>query len=249
MARRRGRGEGSIYQRADGTWCSSITFGYTQDGKRRRRTVYGRTKGEVQEKLTRLHTAASGGTLTEPTRLTLSGFLDRWLEDVQRPNLRIATYTRYRSLIKTHINPHLGGVRLASLHPATVQALYGELDKKGASGRTRELVHAVLHKAFKQAVHWGFLARNPCDAVARPRPAKRAIRYFTAEETQTFLKTAKSDRLYALYLFALTTGLRQGELVGLKWRDVDWSAGAIAVRRTIEDAGGKLHVGEPNREG
>jgi integrase len=248
MAKRRGRGEGSIFRRDDGIWCASIAIGYDALGKRRRRTVYAKTKGEVHHKLAQLHALASSGTLTEPTRLTLSAFLDHWLEKVQKPNLRATTYIRYRSLIKHHINPQLGGVRLSAIQPMSIQNLYAELESQGAKGRTRELVHAVLHKAFKQAMHWGYMIRNPTEAVERPRPKKKAIRYFTAEETQQFLAAAKADRLHALYVLAVTSGLRQGELLGLQWRDVDWDAGAVAVRRTIEDIGGKLQESEPKTE-
>jgi integrase len=106
-------------------------------------------------------------------------------------------------------------------------------------------VHVVLRKAFKQAMLWGYMTRNPCDAVARPKPSRKAIRYFTAEETNRFLVVARGDRLNALYVLAVSAGLRQRELFGLKWRDVDWTAGAIAVQRTIDDLRGKLSVGEP----
>lgn len=248
MPRRRNRGEGSIYRRSDGQWCATITVGYTDTGKRKRRTVYGTTKGAVQEKLLALQSAAATGVLTEPTQLTLARFLDRWLSDVQKPNIRRGTHARYASLIKIHIVPNVGGMRLSKVQPIVVQNLYSRLAKNGASGRTCELVHAVLHKAFNQAVHWKYLTRNPCDAVQRPKPRKKAIHYYSAEEVGRFLDAAKKDRLAALYVLAITTGLRQGELFGLKWRDVDWNKGAIAVRRTIEDVGGKLTVGEPKTD-
>jgi len=103
----------------------------------------------------------------------------------------------------------------------------------------------VLRKAFKQAVLWGYMLRNPCDAVARPKPGRKAIRFFTAEETNQLFTAARGDRLHALYLLAVSSGLRQGELFGLKWRDVDWNVGAVAVQRTIDDLKGTLSVGEP----
>lgn len=245
MGKRRGRGEGSVFQRADGVWTSTITIGYDESGKRKRRTVYAGSKAAVLEKLTQLQGLAATGSLSEPTRLTCREYLERWLEDVQRPNIRASTHLRYASLLATHITPHIGGIRLAKVQPITIQRLYSQLGSASASGRTRELVHVVLRKAFKQAMLWGYMTRNPCDAVARPKPARKAIRYFTAEETNRFLSAARSDRLFALYVLAVSAGLRQGELFGLKWRDVDWNAGAIAVQRTIDDLNGKLSVGEP----
>jgi integrase len=245
MRKRRGRGEGSVFQRSDGVWTSTITIGYDESGKRKRRTIYGNSKAAVLEKLTQLKHAASTGTLADPTRLTIREFLERWLEDVQRPNIRASTHARYVSLMATHITPHVGGVRLAKVQPLTIQGLYAKLTATGASGRTRELVHVVLRKAFKQAVLWGQLSRNPCDAVARPKPTKRTIRYFTAEETSQLLSAARGERLQALYVLAVSTGIRQGELFGLKWRDVDWNASAVAVQRTVDDLRGTLIVGEP----
>lgn len=137
MAKRRGRSEGSIFKRANGQWAASISLGYDAEGRRKRRTIYGKTKKDVQQKLSRLQHAALTGALVEPTKLTVGEYMERWLEDAARPAIRRSTYIRYDSIIKNHITPHVGHLKLAQLNPGQVQSLYRLLEKKGASPRTR----------------------------------------------------------------------------------------------------------------
>ena len=242
---RRGRGEGSIFQRKDGLWAATLNLGYDSNGTRKRRTVYGQTKQEVRDKLTRLQSDSINNVLAEPNRITLAQFLKRWLEDAARPTIRPATYISYERLIRLHINPHLGGVALAKLTPAHVQNLYSSLEQKGASARLRQQVHAVLHVAFKQALKWGNLHRNICDSVNKPRVTKRPMQVLTAAEADRLLKCAKDDRLYALYVQAITTGMRQGELLGLHWSDVDLESGHVSVQYTLSEVNGSLNRTEP----
>lgn len=244
-AKRRGRGEGSVYRRKDGLWAGYLTVGYDENGKRRRRVVYGRSKAEVLEKLARLQADVLTGLLTEPQRLTVAQFLRHWLDDAARSALRPSTYVRYDSIIRNHIVPHLGGLKLPRLQPSHVQAFYARLEAEGASARTRELCHVVLHRALGQAVRWGYVARNVCDAVEKPRPERRSIQALAREEAVRLLEAARDDRLCALYVVAITAGLRQGELFGLQWDDVDLKAGAVFVRRTVSEIKGQLVIGEP----
>ncbi|MGH3427143.1 MAG: hypothetical protein ACRDQZ_06200, partial [Mycobacteriales bacterium] len=108
--KRRGRGEGAIYRRADGAWCATLTIGYDAVGKRRRRTVYGRSKEHVRQQLTELHGQALRGGVAQPTLIVLAKFLKRWLEDVARPNVRASTYRLYEGLVRLHVNRHIGGI-------------------------------------------------------------------------------------------------------------------------------------------
>ena len=137
MAKRRGNGEGSIYRRADGKWCAVLTVGFDTNGKRRRRYLYGQTKAEVLEKLTRTRADSLNGVVAEPHRLSLADYLSRWLEDDARTTIRETTYVNYKSTIRNHINPHIGGISLAKLSPNQIQALQGNLERAGASARTR----------------------------------------------------------------------------------------------------------------
>ena len=251
--KRRGNGEGSIFQRADGRWSAAIAVGYNSDGKRQRRTIYGRSKKAVQDQLLRLQASMLEGTLCSPTKLTVAKYLDRWLEDAARPTVRATTYANYKGIAENHINPRVGGIAIVKLTPPAVQGLYTAMEREGASAHTRLLAHAVLRRALKQAVKWGMVPRNVCDAVDPPRVPHTEICPLTTAEVVTLLKAAAGDerkgvardRLEALYVVAISSGLRLGELFGLQWADVDLTGVALSVRYTLEEINGKLNLREP----
>lgn len=246
MTKRRGRGEGSIhFLVSKALWCAQLTIGYNEEGTRKRRYVYGKTKKEVQNKLIEMQSASASGTLAEPKQMRLADYLAHWLEDTARPSVRLSTFVSYRWILRKYVTPHLGGLQLAKLQPIQIQNLYTVLENAGASPRMRQMVHMVLRRALSQAVQWGHLQRNPCEGVKRPRAPRKSMNCFTKEQINQFLKAAQEDRLYALYLLALCTGLRQGELIGLKWSDVDLSSGSISVQRTVHELSGKLCINEP----
>jgi integrase len=246
--RRRGNGEGSIFQRADGRWVASVTIGFNEVGKCQRKTVYGWTKKEVQDKLTALQSRKLDGTLGDAGRQTVAEFLNRWLEDAARPTIRRSTFAGYSRMVKKKINPKLGGIALAKLTPAHVQGLYAALERDGASPYVRLLCHAVFRRAMKQAVRWGLVPRNVCDAVDPPRLDRRDIKPLDTDQVSAMLKAAKGDRLEALYMLAVMTGLRLGELFGLQWPDLDLSGGALTVRHTLTEVSGKLTLDEPKTD-
>jgi integrase len=242
--KRRGNGEGSIYQRPNGRWEAVISVGYNAQGKRRRHTVYGRTKAEVLEKLTALQSRKLGGTLGEATNLNMADFLNQWLETYARPTIRETTYACYSGLIDNWIAPRIGGIRLTKLTPAHVQSLYADMERSKASTYTRRLAHAVLRRSFKQAVKLGWIPRNPCDAIEPPRVARADIQPLDGEQVALLLSTASDDRLEALYVLAIGSGMRLGELFALQWSDVDLDAGAVTVRHTLTEVNGKLTVSD-----
>lgn len=243
--KRRGRGEGSLFRRRDGIWCGIITIGYTPEGRRRRRYVYGATKGEVLDTLIRLRADALQGRGTDPHRLTVGAFLTRWCEDTLRPSVREATYQLYRMVIRRHLVPHLGGMRLAQLAPPHVQGLVAEMERRGASPRMRRLAYTVLRRALRQAVEWTLISRNPCAVVSAPRVPRREMRVLTPDQARRFLHAARGDRLEALYYVLIGCGLRLGEALGLTWGDVDLERGTITVCRQLCEVGGTLSVQEP----
>ena len=245
MAKKRGSSEGSIYRRKDGRWAAALTIGTDANGKQRRRTFYGHTRGNVEEKLARARAAQLDGLLLETNRLSVAEYLNRWLEDDARTTVRPTTYASYESVLRLHVTPHLGRVKLRKLTPAHVQALYSRLEQNGLSPRLRQYVHAILRRALARAVQWELLVRNPCAAVARPRAPRKEIRPLSPEEARTLLDEATGDPFEALYVLALTTGLRQGELLALRWEDFDFERATICVRRTLTDVNGKLAFGEP----
>jgi len=246
MARkRRGNGEGSIYQRANGTWCATISIGYDPNGKRKRRTLFGRSKQDVQDKLGKVANDVAHQRDIEPQRIKLGEYLKRWLKDAAKPRVRETTFANYQRVVKNHIQPHLGGVPLAKLTAFQIHGLYSCLDQAGKSAETIRLTHAVLHRALKQAVRWRLIPFNMASDVDRPRADKVDISPLTAEEVRTLLKVADGERLEALYVLAVTAGMRLGELLGLQWSDVDLLGRAIMVRHSLQELNGKLTLAEP----
>jgi integrase len=237
-SKRRGNGEGSIFQRGDGRWVAKLTVGYDDAGKRLRKTVYGLTKKEVQDELTRLQHRKSTGTLTATSKVTVGQYLDRWLCDVARLTVRASTHRRYTELVKLHVKPRIGGVRLHRLTASDVQGVYSAMEQAGLSPRTRQFVHAVLRKALSNAVRWGLVVRNVSEQVDPPRPTKPEMHTLDSAQAAAFLAAAASDRLSAMYVLAVTVGMRQGELFALQWSDVDLDAGRLSVRYTLDN--GKL---------
>lgn len=241
--KRRGNGEGSIYQRANGRWEAVITIGYNGQGKRVRRTVYGWSKKEVQDKLTELQSKKLDGSLAETGKITVGDFLTRWLATA-KSSIRATTYASYETTIRLHISPHIGGLPLQKVTPAHVQGLYTELERLGRSCYILRLVHVTLRRAFKLAVKWGITLRNVCDAVTPTRIDRREIAPLTMEQSTTLLHAATDDRFHALYALALATGMRLGELLALQWEDVDLKAATISVRRTLVDLKGQVYLAE-----
>lgn len=249
---RRGRGEGSIYRQLDGRWCGRVTIGRAvgADGKRRRKVkaVYGWTKTEVQEKLSRILVQKQDGLVSHAGRLTLGDFLNSWLANLalcKKP--RPSTVASYRQLIEKHVLPILGGSMLANLVPQNVKALYQTMSDSGKSSRLIEMVHTVLSRALKQATIEGLVPRNVCAVIERPGSDKAEMKCLDERQGLALLKATERDRLHAMYVMALYCGLRQGELYGLRRDDLELETdrGSVMVRRTLIELGGKFTVGPP----
>ncbi len=241
MVGKRGNNEGSIYKRKDGRWAAVLDLGY-QGGRRKRKALYGRTRREVQQKLFATRRALQEGLPVTSERQRLDQFLVRWLEDVACPSLRPRTYIRYREILMCHAIPALGNRPLARITPQDLQGLYSRKLEEGLAARTVGKLHVVLHRALQDAVRWGLVGRNVCDAVRPPKVHAQEMRALSGDESRQFLAAAEGDPLEALYTLAVTTGLRQGELLALKWQDVDLEAGQLQVRRTIARVNGQGFV-------
>ena len=237
-----------MFQRADGLWVATITVGHNGFGKRRRRTVYGKTKREAMDKAAVLAADKQRGEMVEPNRMTVGEYLDHWLENIQRPTIREATYISYEQIIRNHLKPHLGGSGLQKLTPIHIQTCYAAMEKAGTSPRVRQLAHAVLRCAMKRAVKLGLVLRNVCDAVDAPRVPRAAMSVLNSEQVAKLLEQSNGTRYHALMVLAVTTGLRQGELLGLQWSDIDIQKGTLAVQRALIENNGKVSIGEPKTE-
>jgi integrase len=220
---RRANGEGQVRHRPDGRWEGRY---WTQDGQRR--SVFGHTKDDAVRKLREAVIARDRGTLAMPSRETIASYLQTWLAGAQ-PSLRPMTYQSYESIIRTQLEPRLGKLRLTQLRPQHVQRLLADLIADGFSTKYARNVHGVLHRALDRAVHWHQLAVNPADGVDLPQLRAREMTALSVDEARAVLAAVESDPLRALWTLMLTTGLRQGELLALRWRDVDLAAGRLAV--------------------
>lgn len=242
---RRGKGEGSISKRPDGLWVARIESGTDANGKRKRKSVYGKTKKEVADQLTTLQHQRKTGLLVEESKLSVAAFLDRWLLDSVKGSTRPTTYESYSSHVENYIKPNVGSIKLAKLMPLHVARIYSTMAADGKSARLQQMVHATLHRALEIGMKWGLVARNVSDAVDRPKAPKVEFTTFTPDQTHKLLVTAAGDRLEALYVMAIGAGMRSGELLGLQWADIDLKAGSLSVRRTLIELGGKQSYGEP----
>lgn len=222
-------------------------------GKRRRVHATVATRREAEREEARLRHEVAEGLDLEPARITLAQYLSRWLTSV-RPNLAPATYRRYHDLLRLHVLPHIGTGALSKLRPLHVQQLYARLqadpgpDGRHLSSRTRLHVHRVLSTALAQAVRWQIISRNVCQAVDPPQARKAEIRALDPEETRRLLEVAEAeDSVHGdAVVLALHTGLRQGELPGLRWQDVDLQRGRFTVWQSLQYVPGEgLAVREP----
>jgi integrase len=230
---RRGHGEGSIFQRKDGLWCGLVDLGRTAAGKRHRKAFYGKTRRDVQEKLKVALRAQQQGLPVASDRQTVGNYLSEWLRTV-RSSVRPSTWRRYEENIRLHAAPAIGGLTLAQLGPQHLRALYAGRLEAGLSPASVGHLHAVLHVALRQAERDGVVARNVAALVAPPRTSHREMTTLTPDEARALLGAAQGDRLEALYVLALTAGMREGELLALRWRDVDLDGRTISVRGTLQ---------------
>jgi integrase len=238
--RRRGRGEGSIYRRPDGRWVATIDLGW-HGGKRRRKFLYGKTRAEVARKLAAALQAHRDGQVFGDERTTVEQFLSAWLVTVEA-SLAPRTWTRYEQLIRRHTAPHIGKVRLTKLGARHLDQLYGALVRSGLSPTTVLQLHRILHHALRDAMRWNLVARNVAELVTPPRRARHDFVTLTPEQARRFLNAVKGDRLEALYILGLTTGMREGELFGLRWADVDLAAGALHLVRRLKTRSSRRQV-------
>lgn len=226
---RRGRREGSIFRRLDGRWAAQLDLGWVE-GRRSRRTFYGKTRAEVQRKLLNAAHGWQQGRLPPTDRLTVDQFLTQWLQ-----RLEVAPLTReaYEQKVLQHIIPVVGRVRLRELTPQHVEDL---LRSKAGQLAPRSVfaIRAVLRTALSRAERWGYVDRNVAALAAAPKVPHYDAAYLSVDQARCFLTSAREDRLYAMYCLAMALGLRQGELLGLQWKDVELDRGVLHVRQALK---------------
>lgn len=233
---KRGNGEGSIFQRKeDKKWVASITL---ENGKRK--VFYGMTKKEVTEKLIKARSEQQQGMLITEPEQTVAQFLTHWLENTQKESVRPRTYERYEEIIRLHIVPVLGRHQLQKLTAQHLQAFYIKKRKEGLSPTTITVFHGVLHKALDCAMKWNLVSRNVSELVSPPRRERFEVQPLTAEQAHKLLEVARGHYMEALFYLALATGMRRGELMALKWQDIDFTTNTLHIRRTLSRIPSKL---------
>jgi integrase len=242
--KRRGRGEGSVFERDDGLWVGSISLGYGADGKRDRRTVYGQTKGEALAKLDQLRGEARVGTLPEGGAMTVGQLLDRWLES-SKGKTGERTHEERERIVKNHLRPRVGNLKLAKVNALHVEGLASDMRRDGASAWTVQHAAVVFGTALGHAVRLKLIPSNPAMAVAKPKVPAKEMRCLTDRQAKELLDAAKGQNVYPLLVLALATGCRQGELLGLKWDDIDLKAGALTLRRSLSQTKAGFVLKEP----
>lgn len=240
---KRGNGEGSITRhKASGKFMARYTVPTLTGTKRK--AIYGKTREEVREKMTKAMAERDQGIVYDDENMSVGEYLDSWLKGSVSGSVRASTYDRYEVVVRVHLKPALGSTKLKKLTPAQVATFYQEKLAADYAPAGVNKLHVTLHKALDQAVRWHMVPRNVCEAVSAPRPSSEEMQTLSPDQVRALLDTARGDRLEALYTVAVTAGLRQGEILALRWDDVDLEAATVSVRRTLTKNGTALLTGD-----
>lgn len=230
---KRPAGEGSVYQRPDGRWVGEISAGW-EDGRRKRRKVVAPTQREAVARLKELTTAVERGSTVAAERLTVAEWLRDWLSKEAAPTVRPRTLADYRSAVERSLIPALGHHRLGKLEPRHLRDFMAARQAAGLSPTTIAYHHVLLGRALKVAEGYGLVERNVARLVSPPRGTRHQFVPWAPDQTQSFLSAVADHRLAALFMVAVATGLRQSEILGLTWPDIDLNGGVLHVRRTLQ---------------
>lgn len=236
-ARRNANGEGTLYEcksgRHKGKWIGQLTTGM-EGGKPKRKSFYGKSRGEVKDKIREyLAEKQQDIDLELQSQHTFGTWLIYWMENYKRVDLRLSTWENYYRSIKNHIYPHLGYIALKEITTDDIQALYTKMVKADLAPATIRRNHQIIHYCLKKAVDKRILAWNPAEAVTLPKLKGRKIRAMTPGEMENFINVLTNDRWGAAFLCLLGTGLREGELLALRWKNINLEEGVLEVIQAL----------------
>ena len=254
MAKKRANGEGNIRKRKDGRWEGRYTAGHDPvTGKQIFKNVLGKTQTEVKEKLKKALVEAGQVDFTKLGQYTVGTWMDTWFENVAKIKVRPSSHQTYKGYIDNHIKPKIGKIPLEKLTTMDLQKFYRKLltkgrverieskeQPKGLSAKTVRNINQVISSAMDLAVAQKIILTNPTNACELPKVEHQEMQTIPAEQLQAFLDEAKATGVYEMYYIELATGLRRGELLGLKWSDIDWKNGIIKVRRQVARVDGQI---------
>ncbi len=257
VKRKTNRGNGSIHLRKDGRWEGRYVIGYDEKGLPKTKNVLAKTKGECERKLKELRDSLQGAEPERPKAdMTFGAWLDQWYQNDCKPAIRPKTQADYENRVYQHIIPELGHIPLAKLTPGDLQQFYTRLKQEGRLLRTKEYgsglsdrmvksCHVTCRVALDRAVAQGLILKNPATACKAPATHPKEMQVLTQEELQRLLIQAKEDGCYELLLLELSTGLRRGELLALRWDDLDLATGELKIERQVQRVKGELTVTQP----
>jgi len=239
MSKKRAQGEGSVYKRKDGLWVAQVTIQGKHVSK------YFKMQSEARIWLQSTRTQIQDGLTLAGAQTFLKDFLEHWLKSYAssvRPN----TIRSYAGVIQYHILPALGNIKLKDLSIDRIQMFYNNETENGTSPRMVQYIHSVLRRSLNFALRWGLLVRNPALGAIRPKLLKTEMKTLNGDQVRVFLSAAKGTRNEALFWIAVSTGLREGEILGLKWSDLDWKTKRLQVKRQLQRLKGEgLVLTEP----
>jgi integrase len=223
---KRAAGEGSVFKRGN-RWVAQVGSGDNRE------TKYFDTQREANAWRHKTVEQRRQGLVFAGSKVPLSKFLNEWLV-VAKTSVRPNTYDQYSQIVHQHIYPTLGEILLKDLRPDHVQSLYTKKLAAGVSPWTTRMIHAVIHRALNHALKLGLVVRNVSDSVTRPKVPRKEMKTLDDYQVRQLIQAAESTQIATLFWVAVTTGLRQGEILGLKWSDLDWDTRRIHVQRQVQ---------------
>lgn len=243
---RRPNGDGSVFPYRNG-YAAVLDLGWSE-GKRQRRWVYGSTEAVVMKKFNEAKRLASEGLDLKVPPQSLNEWLDEWIELKRRAGTRSSTLRSYRWLIETHLRPTLGHVKLTKITPTMIRRLLEAKSAGGLSTATVRHIHGLIRNVLADAEREELIYRNPAKLVRPPALERAERRALTLPDARRLIQSIRGDRLEALWICALSLGLRRSELLGLRWIDVDFDAGTVAVKQSLQRLNGKLEFAKPKTD-
>ena len=261
MAKRRPQGDGTIRKRSDGRWEARIIIGHKNDGSPMYKSAFAKTQKSALKQLHQLIDLYRDVDLTEDSRMTLGEWLDKWLDEYMIFTIRESTLDSYRAMVKNQVKPFIGGKQISSLTTADMQKFYNKIKKEGRvrphpiHGKTLadsmvRGVHMMLHEALDTAVKERLIAKNPTNGTTVPKCNYPEKQIFGDNQLETFLEAIKGHEYWCDFFYVeVMTGLRRGEICGLKWQDINFEENKLQVKRSVSvKKGGGVSIGETKTE-
>jgi len=232
---RSGNNTGTIRKRSNNSYEARVTVGRDpKTGKQIQKSIYGKSKKEVRQKMQQLIIDVDSGNYRQPNNITVQSWMNEWLEVFCKNKVKQYTYTSYDTIIRTHINPKIGEVKLVDLKGIAIQRMYNDLIDAGSAPKTIKNIAAVMHKAFKMAIRQELISTNPCDNAEIPSAPRKEIRPLTDSEIPEFLAAIQNHPMENAFALCLFAGLREGECLGLSWGQIDFDKGIVTVNQQLQ---------------